>query len=112
MAVDRSAVCQLSLPYRLETGRMVLHVRLTPKGGRDALDGVETGADGKTYLKARVSAVPEDGKANAALVALIAKKAGVAKSAVTIVSGETSRLKTLELAGADEGTMARLGLST
>ena len=101
----------MNLPYRLDAGRMILHVRLTPKGGRDALEGVETGADGKTYLKARVSAVPEDGKANAALVALVAKKAGVPKSAVSIVSGETSRLKTLELAGVDEGTIARLGLS-
>ena len=102
----------MKLPYRIDNGRMVLFVRLTPKGGRDGLDGVETGADGKTYLKARVSAVPEDGKANAALVALIAKKAGLAKSSVSITSGETSRLKTLELSGADTATAARLGLGS
>lgn len=89
---------------------MTLHVRLTPKGGRDGLDGVENGADGKVYLKVRVSAVPEDGKANAALIALIAKKAGLAKSAVSIVSGETSRMKVVELSGAGEDAARRLGL--
>jgi uncharacterized protein len=89
----------MSLPYRLEGGRMILHVRLTPKGGRDSLDGVETGADGKTCLKARVSAVPEDGKANAALVALLAKTFKVPKSAIRLVSGDTARMKQLEVSG-------------
>ena len=116
MDFDRTAVHQLievvDLPYRLEPDRMVVHVRLTPKGGREALDGVETGADGKSYLKARVSAVPEDGKANAALISMIAKKAGLPKSAVTIIAGETSRMKTLNLSGADAQTVFKLGLST
>ena len=89
----------MSLPYRLEGGRMYLHVRLTPKGGRDSLDGVETGVDGKIYLKARVSSVPEDGKANAALVALIAKTCKVPKSAIRLISGDTARMKQLEVSG-------------
>ena len=89
----------MSLPYRLEAGRMVLHVRLTPKGGRDSLDGVDTGADDKAYLKVRVSAVPEDGKANAALVALLAKVCKVPKSAIRIISGDTARMKQLEVTG-------------
>jgi len=71
------------------------HVRLTPKGGRDAIDGWME-QNGKRWLKARVSAPPEDGKANEALVRLIAKTLGVAKSKVRIVSGETSRMKLLE----------------
>ena len=74
-------------------------MRLTPKGGRDAIDGVETMSDGKAVLKARVRAVPEDGKANAALVELIAKALRVPRSAVTVVAGQTSRVKTLEIAG-------------
>lgn len=94
--------------WRIEGNRLIIHVRLTPKGGRDGLDGVETGADGKAYLKARVSAVPEDGKANAALVKLLAKQMGVSKSAVCIVSGETSRLKTIEVSGEPEGLAKRL----
>ena len=50
-------------------------------------------------LRVRVSAVPDKGKANAAVVALLARALGVPKSAVSVVSGETSRLKTLAIAG-------------
>ena len=46
-----------------------LTVRLTPNGGRDAIDGLEAAADGEEHLKVRVSAVPEKGKANQALIA-------------------------------------------
>ena len=74
-------------------------MRLTPKGGRDAIDGVETMSDGKSVLKARVRAVPEDGKANAALVELLAKALRVPRSAVSVATGQTSRVKTLEISG-------------
>lgn len=70
-----------------------LSVRLTPNGGRDAIDGVEQDADGNAHLKARVSAVPEGGKANKALVILLAKKFGLPKSSITFISGETARKK-------------------
>lgn len=56
-------------------------------------------AAGRMLLKARVRAVPEDGKANAALLKLLAKTIGVPKSAVTLVAGHTSRVKTLRLTG-------------
>ncbi|MFC3072266.1 DUF167 domain-containing protein [Shinella pollutisoli] len=85
-----------------------LTVRLTPNGGRDAFDGLETGADGESYLKARVSAVPEKGRANKALVALVAKRAGVAKSAVSLLSGDTQRKKILRIDGDPEDILARL----
>ena len=52
-------------------------VRLTPKGGRDAIDGIERLADGSVVLKARVRAAPSEGEANAALMRLIAKAVGV-----------------------------------
>jgi uncharacterized protein (TIGR00251 family) len=71
-------------------------VRLTPKGGRDAIEGWIEGPDGKRYLKARVSAPPEDGKANEALVRLIAKALDVGKTKVRIVSGAASRMKMIE----------------
>ncbi len=64
-----------------------------------------TDAAGRAFLKARVRAVPEDGKANAALLKLLAKTIGVPKSAVTLVAGHTSRVKTLRLTG-DAGRLA------
>lgn len=71
-------------------------VRLTPKGGRDAIEGWTDGPDGKRYLKARVSAPPFDDQANEALIRLIAKALGVGKTRVRIVSGGTSRMKVIE----------------
>ncbi len=74
-----------------------LSVRLTPNGGRDAIDGVEQDADGNAHLKARVSAVPEGGKANKAMIVLLAKKLGLPKSSITFISGETARKKILRI---------------
>ena len=83
---------------RTATG-LRLTVRLTPRGGSDALGGVRRDQAGRAQLLARVSPPPVDGAANAALVRLVAKALGVAKSAVTLVSGETARIKTLDIAG-------------
>jgi uncharacterized protein (TIGR00251 family) len=72
-------------------------VRLTPKGGRDSVEGWTVESDGKRTLKARVSAPPEDGKANQALIRLLAKTLNIGKSKVRIVSGAASRLKIIEV---------------
>lgn len=93
---------------RPRAGAVSFHVRLTPKGGRDAVEGWETASDGSEHLKARVRAVPEDGKANAALVDLLAKILAVPKSSVRIASGATSRLKRVEIAGDCTTLVARL----
>ena len=71
-------------------------VRLTPKGGRDSVEGWTEDSDGKRYLRARVSAAPEDGKANQALIRLLAKTLRLGTSKVRIVSGATSRIKMIE----------------
>ena len=81
-------------------------MRLTPRGGRDAVDGWAVDADGRAYLKVRVASPPVDGAANAALVALIAKTLRVPRSAVRVASGETARLKRLELQGVDQAQLA------
>ena len=83
-------------------------VRLTPKGGRDAVEGWAKSADGAVHLKARVRAVPENGKANAALIGLLAETLAVPKSAVRIAGGETARLKRIEVAGEAKILTARL----
>jgi len=85
---------------------MRLAVRLTPRGGRDAVEGWATGADGRPFLKARVAAPPVEGEANAALTALLAKRLGVGRSAVRIAAGETGRLKQIDVEGVDEAAVA------
>ena len=88
-----------AMPWSLTHGGITLVVRLTPKGGRDAIDGVETLADGRLALKARVRAAPAECEANAGLVRLIAKSVGVPPRNVTLVAGATSRLKRLLISG-------------
>ena len=89
---------------------MRLAVRVTPKGGRDAVDGWALDPAGRVYLKVRVSAAPSDGEANAALIAFLAKTLKRPKSALRIASGETSRLKVVEIEGLDEAQLvAALG---
>jgi uncharacterized protein (TIGR00251 family) len=85
-----------------------LQVRLTPKGGRDAIDGWVKDSAGRRLLKARVVAPPEDGKANRALIALIADALDVKKSDIAIVSGEASRMKVLEISGDANALSERL----
>ena len=77
----------------------MLHVRLTPKGGRDSVDGIEQLADGRSVLKARVRAAASDGEANEALVRLMAKTLDVPPRDVTLAAGATSRIKRLAIAG-------------
>ena len=87
------------VPWSRTTTGLRLTVRLTPRGGRNALGGVRRDQAGRAQLLARVASPPVDGAANAALVKLVAKTLGVSKSAVAITSGETARIKTLEIAG-------------
>jgi uncharacterized protein YggU (UPF0235/DUF167 family) len=74
-------------------------VRLTPKGGRDAIDGVETLSDGRTVLKVRVRAAPSEGEANEALCRLIAKSLDVPPRDVVLTAGATARIKRLAISG-------------
>lgn len=87
----------MSACWQKHSDHVRLTVRLTPNGGRNAIDGVEKDAEGNAHLKARVSAVPEGGKANRALIVLLAKKLGLPKSSISFVSGETARKKILRI---------------
>ena len=86
--------------YRIEPGAIVLAVRLTPRADRDAVEGLGVLADGRTVLRVRVRAVPEDGRANAALIELMARTFHRPKSAVEIVGGAAQRLKQVRVHGA------------
>jgi uncharacterized protein YggU (UPF0235/DUF167 family) len=89
----------VTVPWSALAGGVALAVRLTPKGGRDAVDGIAQLSDGSSVLKARVRAAPSEGEANDALVKLIAKAVGVPPRDVTLAGGATSRVKRLRIAG-------------
>lgn len=86
---------------------MRLPVRLTPRGGRDRIDGWARDDAGRAYLKIRVAAPPVDGEANAALVRLIARTLKLPAGAVRIASGDTARIKQLEIEGIDAAALAK-----
>ena len=89
----------MNVPWAAVAGGVTLTVRLTPKGGRDAIDGIEQLADGRSVLKVRVRAAPSEGEANDALVRLIAKSLGVPPRDVTLAAGATARVKRLVVSG-------------
>jgi uncharacterized protein YggU (UPF0235/DUF167 family) len=80
-------------------GGISLAVRLTPRGGRDAIDGMERLADGHSVVRVRVRAAPSEGKANEALIRLIARAAGAAPRDVALAGGATGRVKRLVISG-------------
>jgi hypothetical protein len=86
-------------PWEAVAGGLALTVRLTPKGGRDAIDGIEQLSDGRGVLKARVRAAPTEGEANDALCRLIARTLRVPPRDVVVSAGATSRLKRLAISG-------------
>ena len=87
---------------------MTLHLRVTPNAGADRIDGTELRDDGTAVLRVRVTAVPDKGKANAAVIGMLAKALGVPKSALTLVSGDTARLKTIDVTGDPAALAARI----
>lgn len=99
-------------PYSLLPNGLALTVRLTPKGGRDAIDGAETLADGRAVLKVRVRAAPSEGEANAALVRLLVKTFDVAPGRVSVVAGTTARIKRVVIEGEGAALAAALQAMT
>jgi uncharacterized protein len=95
-------------PWRSEAGGIILSVRLTPKGGRDAIDGIEQLANGESVLKVRVRAPPSEGEANAALVKLLARTLGVPPRDVELVAGLSARVKRVKVVGAAPSLSAAL----
>jgi uncharacterized protein YggU (UPF0235/DUF167 family) len=89
----------------------LLTVRLTPKGGRDAIEGIAHIADGRAVLKARVRAAASEGEANSALVQLVARALAVPPTSVSLIAGASARIKRLKItgnAGALATTLERL----
>ena len=95
-------------PWAPTPGGVALAVRLTPKGGRDAIDGIERLADERAVLNVRVAAPPSEGKSNAALVRLLAKAVGVPPRDVALAAGATARIKRLIISGDPSTLIAAL----
>lgn len=86
-------------PWIADAQSLLIDVRLTPKGGRDAIDGVEDLADGRCVLRARVRVPPAEGAANAALLRLVADALGVGLQRVNLVAGKKARVKRVKIDG-------------
>lgn len=97
-----------ALPFTIAEDGLRLAVRLTPRAATDRVDGVGADADGRPLLLLRVKAPPVEGAANAALVAWVARALGLRKADVSILAGETGRIKRLHLAGDGAALAARL----
>ena len=92
-------------PWRYSRDGISVSLRVTPRGGRDDIDGIETLANGRNVVKVRVRAIAEGGEANRAVTELLAKALGVPKGQVRLLSGATSRMKQIAI----DGDPARLG---
>jgi uncharacterized protein len=86
-------------PWAVSADGLVVMVRLTAKGGRDAIEGIAYLADGRSALRARVRAAPSNGEANRALARLMARTLEIAPGNVELVGGTTSRVKRLLIRG-------------
>lgn len=96
------------MPFRLHTSGLTVNIRLTPNARKCAFGGVMEVADGKIALKISVNVVPEDGKANKALIDFLAKNWKLPKSSLSLLSGHASRLKVVLIEGDGEKLMAAL----
>lgn len=75
---------------------------MTPRGGADRIDAIETDEAGRPLVRMRVRAAPADGDANAAVIATLARALGLPKSRLKLIAGQTARIKTLAIDGLDE----------
>ena len=87
------------MPLRPDQNGLQIACRVTPKSSRNAVDGLHVASDGKISLKVRVTAAPEKGKANKALIKLLGKETGLAPSTMRVISGEQSRNKMILIEG-------------
>jgi uncharacterized protein (TIGR00251 family) len=95
-------------PWVVSADGLIVTVRLTPKAGRDSIDGIAYLSDGRMVLKARVSAAPSDGEANGALMRLLAQTLRIAPRNITLIGGTASRIKRMLIKGDVAAVVAAL----
>jgi len=85
-----------------------VRVRLTPKASRDRITGLAAEPGGGAALKVTVTAAPEKGKANAALIRLLAREWRMPASSMAVTAGTTDRRKTVTVSGDPNTLLGRL----
>lgn len=95
-------------PWTANATGLAVAIRLTPKGGRDAIGGIEILPDGRSVLTARVRAAPIEGEANIALIRFLARSLDVPARAVTLTAGSASRVKRVVIEGDAAALAAKL----
>ncbi len=96
------------LLQRQKNGSIRINLRLTPKAKRNNIAGTAVDGDGSLYMKVSVTAVPEGGKANGALIKLLAKEWKLPKSSLSIIQGTKDRRKMIEIGGDMDMVQAKL----
>jgi uncharacterized protein (TIGR00251 family) len=96
------------LPFRAVADGVRVRLKVAPKSKREQIVGLLDEPDGGRALKVAVTAAPESGRANAAVIALLAREWGVAKSAIWVVTGATDRRKLVEIRGPSQELLAKL----
>ena len=89
----------MTSPFRPGRGGLLLSVRVTPRSRRDEVAGLHTASGGAVSLAVKVTAVPDKGRANKAVIETLAKACRMPKSAFTLVAGDTERNKTILVTG-------------
>ena len=97
--MGRDSLALPEIPWRVVKEGVLVSMRVTPKSARDDIKGFHVAADGQVSLAVKVRAQPEQGKANKAVIQLVASSLGLAKSRLTVASGAADRNKTLLIAG-------------
>lgn len=98
----------MASPFEPAGDGIRVHLRVAPRASRNGITGTMPGADGRTRLKVSVTAAPEGGRANAAVMKLLARAWGVPKSSLEVVAGATDRNKVLLVSGSDRDMLGRL----
>lgn len=98
----------ISVPARITSCGILVPVRLTPGAGHDRINGVKDDGAGTRQLAVSVTAAPRDGKANAALIGLLAKAWRLPKSAISIAAGAKARTKLVRVAGDPADILKRI----
>ncbi|OLL40882.1 DUF167 domain-containing protein [Bartonella henselae] len=85
--------------HQVDTNNIILFVYIIPKASGDKIMGIECKNDEKRHLVIRLRAIPENGKANKALIKFLAKQWKIPSSYISLKSGGTSRYKQLYFSG-------------